>query len=83
MPLPKSQREELMFVLTRVRELDSEALAIPKTDGLATVNKRHLVRLYPLVVKAMEVEGRRGRPDEEMLLELRKVLQAVGQEFML
>jgi hypothetical protein len=83
MPLPSSQREELLFVLKRARELESEARAIPETEGLATVSKRHLVRLYPLVVKAVEVEGRRARPDEDLLGEMRKVLEAVGKEFML
>jgi hypothetical protein len=83
MPLPYSQREELLFVLKNVRELESEAKAIPETDGLKTQTKRHLVRLYPLIVKAMEVEGRRAKPDEELLGEMRAVLEAVGTEFML
>ncbi|KIW06739.1 uncharacterized protein PV09_02432 [Verruconis gallopava] len=83
MPLPSSQRQELLFILKKVRELDSEPKAIPETESLKTQSKRHLVRIYPLVVKAIEVEGRRAKPDEELLEELRAVLEAVGQEFML
>jgi hypothetical protein len=83
MPLPSSQREELLFVFKNVRELESEPKAIPETEGLKTEDKRHLVRLYPLIVKAIEVEGRRAKPDDELLGEMSAALEVVGNEFML
>ena len=71
MPQPSSEREELLFVLK----------AIPDSEGVKTEKKRHLVRLYPLVVKAVEIAGRTAKSDEELIGEMRGVLEAVGEEF--
>lgn len=83
MPQGFSQREELLFVLRKMRELKSEPRAIPEVDGAKTDVRRHLVRLYPIVNKAVEVAGRcKGLArDEEVLDEFVGWLRDVGEEF--
>ena len=62
-------------------ELDSEPRAIPNMPGVRSVYKRHLHHLYPLVVQAVRVAGRRVGGDEGVLAALREVLEEVGREF--
>jgi len=79
MPQPESEREELLYVLRRMRELESESQAIPDTEGVRSEGTKHLYRLYPLVVKALGAAGRvKGGGDKEVLRELEEVLEAVG-----
>ena len=90
MPQPESQRQELLFVLRAVRNLESEPDAIPapeSKDGSAVrrgggdvkATKTHLLVLYPLVVKALGVAGRvPGGVDDEVLEELGAFLDEVG-----
>ncbi|CAI6081639.1 unnamed protein product [Clonostachys chloroleuca] len=76
MPQPLSQRKELLLVLTKLVALRSESEAIPALDGVESNNKKHLLRLYPLLVKAGAVSS-----DETVSGLLRKALEAVGEEF--
>lgn len=83
MPQGFSQRQELLSVLRKMRDLKSEPRAIPEVDGAKTEVRRHLVRLYPLVNKAVEVAGRcKGLArDDEVLDEFAGWLRDVGEEF--
>ncbi|KAF2094497.1 endosomal peripheral membrane protein-like protein [Rhizodiscina lignyota] len=82
-PQPFSQREELLFTLRQMRALKSEKGAIPEAEGASTEDKRHLVRLFPLVTRALEVcGGRKGLArDEEVLVEMVGWIGDVGGEF--
>jgi len=57
MPQPLSQRRELEWLLRRLVTLRSEARAIPHLPGVASENRKHLLQLYPLVVKAAGVSA--------------------------
>ncbi|KAF2431142.1 hypothetical protein EJ08DRAFT_649208 [Tothia fuscella] len=81
MPQPDSERQELLFVLKEMRMLESESAAIPEAEGVKSEGKRHLVRLYGLVVKALEVAGGTAKPDGELIGEMRGWLEGVGEEF--
>jgi hypothetical protein len=83
MPQPESERQELLFVLREMRALDSESEAIPEAEGVKSEGKRHLVRLFGLVVKAVEVAGSTGGVDELVLDEMKGWLEGVGDEFKL
>lgn len=82
-PQPFSQRAELLFTLRQMRALRSEKGAIPEAEGASTEKKRHLVRLFPLVTRAMEVcGGRKGLArDEKLLAEMAGWISDVGGEF--
>ncbi|KAF2842373.1 endosomal peripheral membrane protein-like protein [Patellaria atrata CBS 101060] len=77
MPQPESQREELLFVLRRLGELEVEPLAIPEVEGVRGAGRKHLHRLFPLLGKAVTV----ARRDEEVLGELVKLVEVVGEGF--
>lgn len=77
MPQPLSQKQELLFILHQFVVLNSEPRAIPDAPGITSEHKKHLHRLYPLVVKATAVAWR----DEEMTQALREILEAIGQDF--
>ena len=77
MPQPWSQKKEMLYILRKLVELDSEPKAIPTAPGITSQHKKHLHRLYGLVMKALKVAWR----DEEMLDALRGVLDAVGDDF--
>ncbi|TID21580.1 hypothetical protein E6O75_ATG04975 [Venturia nashicola] len=81
MPQPQSEREELLFVLRRMTELFTEPKAIPEAEGVKSNGKRHLMRLYPLVVKVLDVAGRTARPDEDIIDAAKGLLDMVGMEF--
>ncbi|KAB2570759.1 Armadillo-like helical [Lasiodiplodia theobromae] len=82
MPQPQSQREELLFALRELQQLECEPDAIPANDGVeGAEERRHLQRLYPLVVKAVGVAGRvaAGCDDGGEVVEaLEGVLDGVG-----
>ena len=77
MPQPWSQKKELLYVLHNLIDLESEPKAIPAASGITSKNRKHLHRLYSLVMKALKAAWR----DEEMTTALRQVLDAVGDDF--
>ncbi|KAH7161457.1 FtsJ-like methyltransferase-domain-containing protein [Dactylonectria macrodidyma] len=70
MPQPLSQRKELLWVLQKLVDLKSESDAIPELSGVESENRKHLLRLYPLIVRASGVVG-----DEKVLGLLRDALE--------
>jgi hypothetical protein len=77
MPAPESQRRELLFVLQELAKLKSEPQAIPDAPGVKSKHKRHLHRLYPLLIKATRV----ARQDAEVFEQLAALTDMVGDEF--
>ena len=77
MPQPWSQKKEMLYILRKLIELDSEPKAIPAAPGVTSEHKKHLHRLYGLVVKALKAAWR----DETMQEALREVLVTVGDDF--
>ena len=77
MPQPWSQKKEMLHILRKLIDLDSEPKAIPATARVSSEHKKHLHRLYPLVTQALKAAWR----DEEMTNALREVLDAVGDDF--
>ncbi|KAM3521618.1 hypothetical protein NHJ13051_006145 [Beauveria bassiana] len=75
MPQPLSQRRELLWTLQKLVDLHSEADAIPALQGAQSTSRKHLLRLYPLLVKGL-VAG----DDEEILELLRQALDVIGGE---
>ncbi|KAL7621842.1 Endocytosis and vacuole integrity protein [Parahypoxylon ruwenzoriense] len=78
MPQPLSQRQELGRILERLVDLRSEPDAIPDTPNVESESRKHLLRLYPLLVSATKVAGTSG--DEEVQGLLIRALGAVGSE---
>jgi hypothetical protein len=81
MPQPESERQELLFVLREMRALESESEAIPEAEGVKSEGRRHLVRLFGLVVKALSVAGATACPDQQLIQEMKGWLEGVGEEF--
>ena len=89
MPQPLSQRRELGRVLARLVALRSNPAAIPSTEtNTIAMEKgtdrhqekhRHLVRLYPLLVRAARVAAHAGDADVGALLG--DTLEVLGGEF--
>lgn len=79
MPQPLSQRQELYHILDRLVELRSDSEAIPDCANVDSENRKHLMRLYPLIVSALGVAGRSG--DEELGSKLQAAMKVVGLEF--
>lgn len=79
MPQPLSQRKELAHMLRRLVTLRSEPDAIPDVPNVESEARKHLLRLYPLLVSAVQVAGAAG--DEMVLGLVREALDAVGGEF--
>ncbi len=77
MPQPWSQKKEMYYVLRKLIDLDTEPKAIPAAPGISSEHKKHLHRLYPLVMKALKAAWR----DEKMTKVLQEVLEAVGDDF--
>lgn len=77
MPQPWSQKKEMFYILRKLIDLDSEPKAIPAAPGISSEHKKHLHRLYPLVMKALKAAWR----DEKMTAALQEVLEAVGDDF--
>ncbi|KAL7790462.1 hypothetical protein V8C37DRAFT_384498 [Trichoderma ceciliae] len=76
MPQPLSQRKEFLWTLQKLVDLQSHSEAIPPLEGAESESRKHLLRLYPLIVKALGVQG-----DEKVLSLLREALDVVGGEF--
>ena len=77
MPQPASQRKELLYILQRLVELDSEPKGIPDAQGVVSDRKRHLYRVYGLVTKALRV----ARRDAEIQNALTKVIETIAEDF--
>lgn len=77
MPTPEAQRKELLHVLANLEELESEPQAIPNAPGVISKYRKHIHRLYPLLVKAM----RAARQDADVFERLLKLTEMVGDEF--
>ncbi|KAG6229300.1 hypothetical protein E4U26_000358 [Claviceps purpurea] len=80
MPQRLSQRKELIWMLEKLIALDSRGEAMAALDRrlgeqAGSGRKKHLLRLYPLLVKALDVGG-----DAVVLRLLGKALEAVGGE---
>lgn len=79
MPQPLSQRKELVRILRCLVGLRSEPEAIPDAPNVESDTRKHLLRLYPLLVSAVQVAGTSG--DDKVLGLLREALDVVGGEF--
>lgn len=77
LPQPWSQKEEMLHILRKLVDLNSEPRAIPAAVGVTSRTKRHLHRLYPLLMRTLRAAGR----DEEMAEGVREVLVAVGDDY--
>ncbi|KAI8723972.1 hypothetical protein NCS52_00254000 [Fusarium sp. LHS14.1] len=75
MPQPLSQRKELLWILRKLVDTKSESGAIPELSGVESEGRKHLLRLYPLIVRASGVTG-----DEKVGRLLREALEVVGDE---
>ncbi|EEU41074.1 uncharacterized protein NECHADRAFT_58535 [Fusarium vanettenii 77-13-4] len=75
MPQPLSQRKELLWILRKLVDMKSESGAIPELSGVESEGRKHLLRLYPLIVRASGVTG-----DEKVGRLLREALEVVGDE---
>jgi hypothetical protein len=64
-------------MLAALRELQCEPRAIPDVAGVRSRYRRHLHRLYPLVVQAMRV----ARGDAEVYGGLAALAELVGKGF--
>lgn len=75
-PQPWSQKKEMLYILRKMVELRVEPSAL---DGGAMspdlMQRKHLLRLYPLLLKALEA----ARSDEEMIQAIRGVLGTVEE----
>ncbi|KAK8097567.1 uncharacterized protein PG998_013053 [Apiospora kogelbergensis] len=78
MPQPLSQRKELGRVLERLVALRSEGEAMPDCGNVESEARKHLLRLYPLVVDAARVAG--GSGDGGVGRLLGRALEVVGGE---
>lgn len=78
MPQPLSQRTELTRLLRLLVDLRSEPDAIPNTPNVDSEARKHLLRLYPLLVGAVGVAGSSG--DEKVSGIIGEALDVVGQE---
>lgn len=78
MPQPLTQRREVGRVLRCLVGLRSEGAAIPDVDGAESETRKHLLRLYPLLVVCGQVAGTSG--DDGVLGLVREALDVVGGE---
>ena len=75
-PQPWSQRQELIFLLQNLRSLVSENEAIPDTDSVHSNGKKHLFRLFPLLVRAVGVASK----DNQLMEEFRQTLEVLEDD---
>ncbi len=78
MPQPLSQRRELARILRLLVDLRSEPDAIPDTPNVDSEARKHLFRLYPLLVGAVQVAG--TSTDDKVLSLITEALEVVGGE---
>lgn len=77
MPQPWSQKKELLYILRKLVELNSEPGAIPDAPGITSPRKKHLHRLYGLIVQATSITD----GDDEVKEALREFLKNLGEDF--
>ena len=75
MPQPLSQRKELTWILRKLVDLKSDKDAIPELRNVESEGRKHLLRLYPLIVRASGVSGH-----DAVSSLLREALEVVGEE---
>ncbi|PHH65956.1 hypothetical protein CDD81_904 [Ophiocordyceps australis] len=78
MPQPLSQRKEVLWTLQKMIELESESEAMATPENGLGRKKRHLLKLYPLLMSALKV----GR-DVEVSGLLEEALEMIGGELSL
>jgi hypothetical protein len=78
MPQPLSQRKELTTLLRCLVDLRSKPEAIRDAENVDSDSRKHLFRLYPLLVAAVQVAGSSG--DDKVLGLVREALDVVGGE---
>ena len=76
-PQPYSEKLEMFHLVEKMVVLKCEPKAFADAGSVASLHKKHLYQLYPLVTKALRAAFR----DDEMTKALGKVLDAVGQDF--
>jgi len=79
MPQPLSQRKEVYHILRRLVDLQSEPGCMGTTPGVESESRKHLLRLYPMLVRAIQVAGAAG--DDKILALAGEALEVVGGEF--
>ncbi|KAJ2899841.1 endosomal peripheral membrane protein [Zalerion maritima] len=79
MPQPLSQRKEVATLLESLVKLKSASEAIPVLQNVDSQARKHLLRLYPLLVKVVDVAGLAG--DAQVLKIGTRALEVVGEEF--
>ena len=77
MPQPRSQKQEMFYILRKLIELDSEPQAISAAPGITSEYKKHLHRIYQMLMRALKAAWR----DEAMTKAIQAVLDAVGDDF--
>lgn len=77
MPQPRSQKQEMLYILHRLADLKSEPKAIPNAPGVVSEHKKHLYRVYGLVTNALGV----ARRNEEMQKALTQIIELVSTDF--
>lgn len=77
MPQPRSQKQELLLILQKLQVLNSEPRAIANSSGIKSEHKKHLHKLYSLIVRATDAAWR----DEEVTGALRRIITTIGQDF--
>lgn len=77
MPMPASQRKELLYILQKLVSLNSEPKAIPDAPGIKSEEKKHLYRIYILATKALKV----CRSDVVISNALMKVFEVCASDF--
>lgn len=77
MPQPRSQKQELLLILQKLQELNSEPRAFADAPSVTSEHKMHLYRLYSLIVRATEAAWR----DDEVTGGLRRIMTTIGQDF--
>jgi len=77
MPQPWSQKKELYYILQKMTDLDLEPKAMQDIPDVISERKKHLIKLYPLLTRALKAAFR----DQEMTKALSDVLEVVGRNF--
>ncbi len=77
MPQPWSQKKELYYILQTMTDLELEPKAMQDIPDVISEHKKHLIKLYPLLTRALKAAFR----DQEMTKALSDVLAVVGRNF--
>ena len=77
MPQPWSQKREMFCVLKKMSDLEIEPKAMQDVPDMVSEHKKHLIKLYPLLTRALKAALR----DEEMTKALGEVLELLEPDF--